>query len=150
MAAGTISHLRSFPRPLPPSHERPISLKSRSRFPAVPDLHPVSSSSSPYGRTTSGSAGNQNFPTRSSAIPTTRHPRRRFFVRSLDNFPTFGDQAHERCDEQPHVESWNVRATVRRRRALSLEGWAGFNRRFDGLGGHNSEVDWMASAEEAV
>lgn len=107
MVVGMIFHLRNFPRPLPPSHERLITLEAIPVDP-LPDLHPVSLFFALWqDARLEASASKTSQPCR-SPIPPTRHPCRRFFIRSLDDIPTFFDQAHERCDEQPHVESWNV------------------------------------------
>ena len=104
---GTIFHLRSFPRLLPPSHERLTTLKAILAIP-LSDLHPAS-----LFFTIRQNARMEASPSKASQpgrspIPPTRHSCRRFLVRSLDDVPTFRNQAHEGRDEQPHVESWDV------------------------------------------
>ena len=107
MMVGMIFRLRNFPRPLPPHHEHLPPLKT---FLAIPlsGLHPVS-----FLFTIRQNARLETSPTQTSqpgrsAIPSTRHPRRWLFVRSLDDLPAFYDQANEGRDEQPHVEPWDV------------------------------------------
>ena len=114
MMVGTIFHPRIFPRLLTPSHERPIPLKVVLAIPQSA-LHPVS-----LFFTLRQNARLETSPSKTPqpyrpTIPSARHPRRRLFVRSLDDVPTLSVQAHERRDEQPHVESWNVEERQHRR-----------------------------------
>lgn len=107
MMVGTIFRLRIFPRPLTSSHERPTPPKAVLAI-SRSDLHPVG-----LLFTLRQDARLETSPSKTPkpycpAIPSARHPRRRLFIRSLDDVPTFGVQAHERRDEQPHVEPWNV------------------------------------------
>ena len=105
---GTIFQLRIFPRLLTPgTHEHSIPPKAVLAI-SQSDLHSVG-----LFFTLRQNARLETSPSKtpqpySPTIPPARHSRRRLFVHSLDNVPTFGVQAHERHDEQPYMESWNV------------------------------------------
>jgi hypothetical protein len=107
MVVGMMVHLRNFSRSLPPRHERPTSSQAVLTIP-LSDIHPVSLLFAVWPNPCLEASPSKTSQPGRPPIPPTRHPRGRLFVRSLDDITTFGDQAHERRDEQPYVESWNV------------------------------------------
>ena len=143
-----IFHVRNFPRSLTPAmnalfHQKPFSPSHCLTF-----TRPVSSS--PYGRTHVWKRRQAKlpnpvlpqFPQRvirsdgSSFVHWTTSPRSVIkLTRDVTNNPTW------------NPGMWKSDSTEEE---SAITGRLGrFNRRFEGLGGHNSEVDWMAPGEES-